>query len=106
MIMAMAEYDEEPFTGTPSNYARLASELLGRKLTVRYINDTNRAKVAKWLKDRPAILIVPAKGYRKNTEYHAVYWTGDRLYDPNGSRPYKIDGKRAKMRMEEVWYIK
>lgn len=104
--MAVAKHYNEPFDGTPTVYARIATAFLGRTLAVKYVKDSNRAEVAKWLKGRQAVLVVPAKGYKKDTEYHAVYWTGDELYDPNRARPYKMDGKRAKMRMEEVWYIK
>lgn len=107
MILTIAKLSGIKFDGTPSHYAKCVGLLVGQELRVEYIKIPTQENLRARYKGRPAVFVVPAKGYPKGTEYHAVYWDGYKIYDPNGlEHGFKPDGRTVFRRLEEVWLPK
>lgn len=107
LVMAQARKAGEPFDGTPKEYSRAVGHLLGDPVKVWYANGDTRPDIATKLKGRPAVLVCPALGYPAGTEYHAVFWTGNRILDPNGPGygSYGQKGIKALKVFEEAWVL-
>ncbi len=103
IIMTLSKLAGEPFDGTPSHLAQCVALLSGNKLRVERIKHPTQENLRARYKHRPAVFVVPAKGYPKGTEYHAVYWDGYKIYDPSGPNGFHSDGRVVFRRLEEVW---
>lgn len=106
LVRAQAAARDEPFDGTPHYYSRGVGHLLGDPVRVWLVGEGNRTECTQKLIGRPAVLVVPAKGFPG--EYHALYWDGKLIYDPMGIDPpwhYGRKGILAFKVYEEAWVL-
>lgn len=85
-------------TGMDEDDDRAVAKAFGKKLKVWYPGKTKarRKEIVKRLCGRPAILTVPALGYPPGTEFHAVYWDGKHVHDPDPTCPVSRFGKNGR----------
>lgn len=118
-IAALAMLLNEPYTrvyrkmvslgfkdGTDYALATKYLTSVGRELKA-YLEVTSgkRDGILEVMKSSRGILIVPAKDFKKNHSYHALYWDGKRVFDPSPIRPYGKCGVKAKKVFVEYWHL-
>lgn len=89
------------FEGVEFALAYKAMKALGVKL--RCVNLDKCLDKGLFCNNQPGVLIVPCRDPSFRHGWHAVYWTGKRLYDPSPTKKYGKDGKTAIKLASDVW---
>lgn len=79
---------------TEKDFSRIITTM-GDTMRQWCVGPKNRQAVIDRLQGRPAILIVPGRGYNPDEDAHALYWDGLRCYDPSPGGRYCPTGQTA-----------
>ncbi len=85
---------KKEFDGIDFKDEKAIAAMFGETLRYTWVTRKNRKTIIAHLIGRRATLCVPGMG-ENPADWHALYWDGERVYDPTPNRGYASDGAYA-----------